>query len=69
MTPSPQDAETIRQALSRVRARFEQAESVNDLSTMLQHLVATRDAIIGAAITIKAVEDATRDAALRRNAA
>ena len=26
MTPSPQDAETIRQALSRVRARFEQAE-------------------------------------------
>ena len=37
MTPSPQDAETIRQALSRVRARFEQAESAGALPVSNRH--------------------------------
>lgn len=61
---SPDDQAAVQEALRAVVDRAVRASTVGDLDAAITELMSTRDAIIGAAITIRAVADKTRSNAM-----
>lgn len=64
MRMSPDDQTAVQEALRAVVDRAVRASTVGDLDAAITELMSTRDAIIGAAITIRAVADKTRSNAM-----
>ena len=64
MRMSPDDQAAVQEALRAVVDRAVRASTVGDLDAAITELMSTRDAIIGAAITIRAVADKTRSNAM-----
>lgn len=60
MRMAPDDQVAVQEALRAVVDRAVRASTVSDLDAAITELMSTRDAIIGAAITIRAVADKTR---------
>lgn len=60
MNLSPEAATAARQALASVRQSAERAESMTDVDAAITELMSTRDQIIRAAITLRAVADEAR---------
>lgn len=65
MKLAPEDQVIARQALNRVLERAQSANDAGDIESALAILMSTRDAIVSAAITLRAVADATRSRAMR----
>lgn len=61
---SPDDQAAVQEALRAVVDRAVRASTVGDLDAAITELMSTRDAIIGAAITLRAVADKTRSNAM-----
>lgn len=64
MKLAPDDQAAVKEALRAVVDRAVRASTVGDLDAAITELMSTRDAIIGAAITIRAVADKTRSNAM-----
>lgn len=63
---SPSQTEAVRRELASVRQAAEAAEQAGDITTALRLLMATRDRIVGAAVTLRGVDDEVRGQALRK---
>lgn len=65
MKLAPEDQAIAKQALNTVLERAQSANDAGDIESALAILMSTRDAIVSAAITLRAVADATRSRAMR----
>jgi hypothetical protein len=63
---APEHDAIARQALNKVLERAQSACSAGDLETAIANLMSTRDAIVGAAMTLRGLDEATRAQALRK---
>ena len=65
MRLAPEDDAIARQALNRVVERAQAANESTDIEAAIANLMSTRDAIVAAALTLRAVADNARAKAIR----
>lgn len=66
MRLAPEDDAIARQALNKVLERAQSAANAGDLETAIANLMSVRDAVVSAALLLRAIDDNTRARAMRK---